>query len=36
LIEFIGGSDSVSDCVHGECHMIGGVEWWWEFERIQS
>jgi hypothetical protein len=31
----IGDRDSVSNGVHGECHMIGGVERWWEVESIQ-
>jgi hypothetical protein len=26
---------SVSDCVQGECHMIGGVERWGEVESIE-
>jgi hypothetical protein len=35
LSEFMGEPNSVSDCVHGECHMIVCVERWWEIERIQ-
>jgi hypothetical protein len=31
---FRGEPASVSDCVHGECYMIGGVERWWEVESI--
>jgi hypothetical protein len=36
LREFRVESASVSDCVHGESHMIGSVERWWEFERIKG
>jgi hypothetical protein len=32
---FICERASVSDCVQGECHMIGGVERWWEVESIE-
>jgi hypothetical protein len=35
LRDFRVKSASVSDCVQGVCHIIGGVERWWEFERIQ-
>jgi hypothetical protein len=28
--------NSVSDFVHGECHMTGIVERWFEVENIQS
>jgi hypothetical protein len=32
---FSGEPANVSDFVHGECHMIGGVERWWEVKSIQ-
>jgi hypothetical protein len=32
---FRGEPASVSDGLHGVGHMIGGVERWWEVERIQ-
>jgi hypothetical protein len=35
LRDFRGESASVSDCVHGEGHMIGSVEQWREVEYIQ-
>jgi hypothetical protein len=34
LREFRGDSASVSDNVHGVCHLKGGVERWREVERI--
>jgi hypothetical protein len=27
-------TSSVSDYVHGECHLKSGVERWWEVESI--
>jgi hypothetical protein len=35
LRDFRCESASVRENVHGECHMIGGVERWWEVESIQ-
>jgi hypothetical protein len=33
---FRGEYASVNDYVHVDCHMKGGVDRWWEVERIQS